>query len=120
MYVQDLASDFCDKKMTAEEFLNQYLPSRIDGHKKRVKSDKLGELLRDGQHNSWSGPSGHNHAAPYPSHGAPSYGSGHGHAPPYPSGAPSHSAPYPSGGQGHGHAPYPTGGMAMPMPSLYR
>lgn len=91
---EELANDFCDKKLTVEEFMLRYIPCRTVGNKRRIKVDKMAELLREGE-NPWS-------SVPGPSSSMP----------PYPT---SMGAPVP------GPAPYPSGsGFGMPMPSLYR
>ncbi|KAK7476422.1 hypothetical protein BaRGS_00032347 [Batillaria attramentaria] len=100
-----LADSFCEKNMSVEEFLAQYLPKRMLAHKRRIKAEKMGELLR-GSHGPMSPPA-------WPS-SAPTGSSFTATPAPYPPGPP--SVPYPVGGMGSSYG----GSFGMPDPSLYR
>ncbi|KAL8624667.1 hypothetical protein ACOMHN_038213 [Nucella lapillus] len=104
---EKLVDSFCDQNVSVEDFLAKYIPSRTAGHKRRIKAEKMGELLREGgQVSPWTSQaqSGVNMAPPYPS--GPSSNA----APPYPMGAGTGSA-----------LPYPVGASyGMPQPNLYR
>lgn len=106
---EELASDFCDKKMAVDEFLSRYIPCRVLGHKRRVKVEKMGELLRDSAAPWSTAPAASSGVDPF---AASRVGPGPPPAAPAPYPAPAH-VPYP--------APYPSGsGFGMPMPNLYR
>lgn len=73
-----IAEDFLDSSLTMDEFLDQFKSVRMEMHLRKLKVDKMQELLRygDGAGNgthqmnypgsNFYGPSGHN-SAPYPS-----------------------------------------------------
>lgn len=87
-----ISEDFLDQSLTIDEFLDQFKSSRIEMHLRKLKVDKMQELLRQG-------------AGPAPSQ--MNYGGSNFY------GQPTHgAAPYPSM-QGGG---YPM----MPMPPNYR
>lgn len=87
-----ISEDFLAQSLTIDEFLDTFKSSRIEMHLRKLKADKMQELLRQG-------PGGSAHMGYQPGN-SNFYGS------------PSHGAPYPmqqSGG-------YPM----MPMPPNYR
>lgn len=43
-----IAEDFLDQSLTIDEFLDQFKPSRIEMHLRKLKVDKMQELLRQG------------------------------------------------------------------------
>ena len=89
---QELANKFCEQGVSLEDFVARYIPARTVAHKRRIKAEKMGELLREGRQ-SWPppGPSGSSGVPPYPA------------------------------GPSVGVAPYPVGaGFGMPQPNLYR
>ena len=92
-----IAQDFLTQSLTIEEFLDQFKTVRMEMHLRKLKVDKMKELLR---HGAGSGPvpSQMN----YPPGGSNFYGT-----------------------PNHGNAPYPSmqGGYPMPMmpmPPIYR
>ena len=93
--LQELANKFCEQGVSLEDFLARYIPIRTVAHKRRIKTEKMGELLREGREtlSSWP-PQGH---------------SGPSAIPPYPMGPTVSAVPYPVGA-----------GFGMPQPSLYR
>ncbi|XP_005110858.1 vacuolar protein sorting-associated protein 37B [Aplysia californica] len=111
---EELADKFCSKDVDAEDFMTEYLPKRTVAHLRRIKSERLAELIRN------TGPGG---ASPgYGASRGAGAGSGggnnswgmsssvHGH----------HQAPYPdAGGPGGAVPPYPTSGFGMPQPNMY-
>ncbi|ESO95558.1 hypothetical protein LOTGIDRAFT_239432 [Lottia gigantea] len=44
---EDLASEFCSKEIDVNDFLQKYIPSRKEAHTKRIKSEKMGEIIRN-------------------------------------------------------------------------
>ena len=89
--------EFLGKAMSSDEFQEKFMEARKEMHLRKLKSDKMTELLRQ----------------PMPPNRPPVY-------PPqqnfYPM-PPTAGAPYPMGGG----MPYPPGGMpVMPMPNHYR
>ncbi|XP_076435120.1 vacuolar protein sorting-associated protein 37B-like [Babylonia areolata] len=106
---EKLTDSFCEQNTSVEDFLAQYIPSRTAGHKRRIKAEKMGELLREG-----------GLCSPWSSQSQGQVGSSADARPPYPMG--SGAPPYPVGaGSGGGGVPYPVGGgYGMPQPSVYR
>lgn len=103
---EKLAESFCEQNMSVEDFLAQYIPCRTMGHRRRIKAEKMGELLREGGHPS-----------PWTSQAQ----TGVSVAPPYPTGPSSSAAPYPVGAGPSSSLPYPVGSSyGMPQPNLYR
>ncbi|KAK7088437.1 vacuolar protein sorting-associated protein 37B-like [Littorina saxatilis] len=97
---EGVAEKLLDKETGLEEFLVSYIPCRKKAHMRRIKAEKMGELLRQGGHSS----------------GWPQSGGTPNHNPQYPPG-PS-SAPYPVGSSS---VPYPIGAAyGMPDPRSYR
>lgn len=92
------AQDFLAQSLTIDEFLEQFKASRMEMHLRKLKVDKMQELLR---HGAGSGPA--SSQMNYPPGGSNFYGT------------PSHgNAPYPS--MQPGGYPMPM----MPMPPNYR
>ncbi|XP_071110775.1 vacuolar protein sorting-associated protein 37B-like [Haliotis cracherodii] len=95
---EKMADDFCDNKISVEDFVNQYISQRTVAHTQRVKVDKMTELLRN-MH-------AENHPTLHRQQNASMRDSWHG----------SHQA----GGAGTVPAPYPTNGsFRMPQPGYY-
>ncbi|XP_025090563.1 vacuolar protein sorting-associated protein 37B-like isoform X2 [Pomacea canaliculata] len=90
---------FYNKSLSVEDFLAQFLPERTKAHLRRVKAEKMGELLRNG------GLSGH----------MPSSWTSPAHAPLF-------STPYPLGPPAGASAFSVSGGVPymMPQPNFYR
>ncbi|XP_050408160.1 vacuolar protein sorting-associated protein 37B [Patella vulgata] len=44
---EDLASDFCSEKCDVNEFLTQYIKLRSEAHTKRIKAEKMAEIIRN-------------------------------------------------------------------------
>lgn len=88
-----LVDEFLDKSLTLDEFLDKFKTERVEMHLRKLKAEKMQDLLRQGQHGGTNG-------ARYPPQQPPMgnfYGS-------------PNSAPYPS-----------MPGFPMPMPpSNYR
>ena len=93
--LQELANKFCEQGVSLEDFLARYIPIRTVAHKRRIKTEKMGELLREGRETLSSWP--------------PQVHSGPSTVPPYPMGPTVGAVPYPVGA-----------GFGMPQPSLYR
>lgn len=91
---QNLIQSMLGGEMSLDNFLELYLPKRRVAISRRVKVDKLKELIRSGTGVSAAG---YRQPAPAPA--------------PYPSPAPA-STPYPAAGP----TPYPPGGMPYPTP----
>lgn len=91
-----IAEDFLDSSLSMDEFLDQFKSVRIEMHLRKLKVDKMQELLRSGA-GAGNGPQHMN----YP--GNNFYGPSTGH----------NSAPYPSIQPG-------AGGYPMPMPPIFR
>lgn len=89
-----IAQDFLANSLTIDEFLEQFKTSRIEMHLRKLKADKMQELLRQGAGNPNAS------QMSYPPGNSNFYG------------APSHGMPYPSG--------QPGGYPMMPMPPNYR
>lgn len=89
-----IAEDFLDQSTTFEEFLDQFKSSRIEMHLRKLKVDKMQDLLRSG------GGSGAPSQMQYPPGGMGNF-----YGPP-----------------SHGQTPYPNmpGYPNMPMPPNYR
>lgn len=73
-----IAEDFFDQSLSIDEFLEQFKPSRIEMHLRKLKVDKMQELLRKGpaQHMNYPGPGMSNfygtpNPTPYPN--SPAY-----------------------------------------------
>ncbi|XP_046560540.1 vacuolar protein sorting-associated protein 37B-like [Haliotis rubra] len=95
---EKMAEDFCDNKISVEEFVNQYISQRTVAHTRKVKVDKMTELLRN-MH-------AENHPTLHRQQSASMNASWHGSNPP--------------GGAGNSPAPYPTNGsFRMPQPGYY-
>lgn len=87
---EEIANKFFDSSISHEEFLDQFKTSRTEMHLRKLKAEKMQELLRQGAH---QGISNNPHQQPaYPSSNF--YGGGGGM--PYPSNMPGFPAmPYP-------------------------
>lgn len=44
---EKLAEDYLDKKSETEQFLDEYIPKRTQAHLKRVKAEKMSELIQN-------------------------------------------------------------------------
>jgi ESCRT-I complex subunit VPS37 len=79
---EKISDDFLSRSLTTDEFLEQFKSSRTEMHLRKLKVDKMQELLRQGggsgqQHppqinyppgmSNFYGPSHHGGPAPYPS-----------------------------------------------------
>lgn len=89
-----------DKELSIDEFLDQFLTSRKTMHLRKIKSEKMSDLLRQ-QLAQQRGST-----AAYPNINSNFY--------PTP---PSNLLPYSSAGSS---MPYPMGPIHMPMPGVYR
>lgn len=112
---EQFADSFCEKNISVEEFVAQFLPQRTLAHKHRIKAEKMGELLRDSHAPScasaWPSSNTSQPCFPSPSHQSLAQA-------PYPTGPPPMvGAPYGSGSAYSLHGPSSYG---MPDPSLYR
>lgn len=95
---EDIVTKLQDREMTIEEFLEQFMTSRREMHLRKLKSEKMVELIRQQQANSRNGPP----ASPFTRPGSV-----------YPPG--NIYPPHPPAGGG---VPYPTqGSYGMPMPN---
>lgn len=93
----DIVTKFQDREMTVDEFLDQFMTARKEMHMRKLKSEKMLELIRQQQANN-----NRNIQPNMPSYPRP--GSIY---PP-----PTNMYPSPSSG-----VPYPSGPYGMPMPN---
>lgn len=91
-----LADRFCSAEIEAEDFLNDFLPQRTVAHLRRVKCERLADLLREGA--PGAGVGGGSHAGQHST-------------PPQPN-----RPPYPTHNTG---LPYPTSNYGMPQIGSY-
>lgn len=75
---EDIANQFFDSNLTTDEFLEQFKSSRTEMHLRKLKAEKMQELLRQGAH---QGINNNPHQPSYPTSNF--YGGGG--AMPYPS-----------------------------------
>lgn len=54
---EDIATKFFDSNLPTDEFLQQFQESRMEMHLRKLKSEKMQELLRRGAHQGVSQPS---------------------------------------------------------------
>lgn len=106
---EKVAEAFLSHTADVDKFLNDYTELRKTAHLRKVKTEKLEEIVKEQTHpmssqNSFTGPTPSRAApvAPYPMGGVQSS------RPPYPAAAPNHWAPQ--------MPPYPANG-AFPMPN---
>lgn len=78
-----IAENFSDKNITIDEFLEQFKSSRIEMHLRKLKVDKMQELLRQGPANG--APPPHMNYPP-----GPGMGNFYGSQAPYPTNMPSY------------------------------
>ncbi|XP_034660686.1 vacuolar protein sorting-associated protein 37B [Drosophila subobscura] len=103
---EEMVKKFNDNELNVEAFLEEFLASRRTMHLRRLKAEKMQDLIRKQRRSTAPG-----HLPAYgnvPASGF--YPSPGGSAMPYP---PTGGMPYPSAG---GPAPYPMMGPLMPMP----
>lgn len=101
-----IAKQFLDNELAMDAYLEQFMTPRKAMHSRKLKADKMVELLRNGTNQQ--------RPSALPSmHGSPASG-----AVPYPSHA---SGFYPTPQQpSAGTIPYPLGPISMPMPGMFR
>lgn len=92
-----------EKEITTEEFLEQFQSTRKEMHLRKLKIEKMIELMRQQQTNNRNG-------APYPN----SISSGLPYSRPAPGYPPTHFYPSPMSGPAQ---QYPPGAYGMPMPN---
>lgn len=63
----DIANEFLTGRIDVEKFLEDFKPVREKMHLRKLKFEKMSELIRNGQNNGYSRPN-----MPYPGYGAPS------------------------------------------------
>lgn len=102
---EEIAEDFCDKKIDIDTFLSEYIPRRSEAYMKKAKIEKAGELFRQ-----FSSTDPLSYSATSTSQNS------------YVSPQTSTSPGYMGAGYGVGSAPYPAPGLGrgMPMPSYYQ
>lgn len=54
---EDIATKFFDSEIATDEFLEQFKSSRMEMHLRKLKAEKMQELLRQGAHQGVSNPS---------------------------------------------------------------
>ena len=71
--LQELAEKFCSQELDVEEFMTNYLPKRTFAHLRRIKCERLPELIRNAGHiaggnsqRSAPYPTGNTSIPPYP------------------------------------------------------
>lgn len=96
---ENIVKQLLDKELVVEQFLDQYMSARKTMHSRKLKSEKMTELIRQNTRNIASG-GAMNSSGFYPSPGGL----------PYPMGNSSGSS---------GGVPYPMGPFQMPMPNQF-
>jgi len=91
---ENLAEQFCSQEIESEQFLTCYLPQRTVAHLRRIKSERLADLIREG------GTAGGQWGVPGPAVAS---------RPPYPAPTSSPAPPYPTSNYG----------MPQPNPNMY-
>ncbi|XP_047471930.1 vacuolar protein sorting-associated protein 37B-like isoform X1 [Penaeus chinensis] len=86
---ENLVKSFLDKEQEVDDFLTEFLTKRKTAHLRRIKSEKIVDILNK---------SSNSHSTPYPSQPAPA-GGGY--------------------GPGQWQSPYPPQSMNMPMPGYH-
>lgn len=56
MFHKALANDLLDGKLQIDEFLEQYVSERTVYHLRKIKADKMAEIVRRGPQNQQHGP----------------------------------------------------------------
>lgn len=103
---EKIVKQFLDSELAIDVYLEQFMGPRKTMHSRKLKAEKMVELLRNGTNQHRTGPLPALHGAPalgmqpYPSHASGFYP-----PPPQPSAGP---------------IPYPLGPIAMPMPGMFR
>ena len=46
--MKELADRFCNQEVDADDFLSQYLPKRTVAHLRRIKTERLADMVRSG------------------------------------------------------------------------
>ncbi|XP_062565971.1 vacuolar protein sorting-associated protein 37B [Armigeres subalbatus] len=101
-----IAKQFLDNELAIDAYLEQFMTPRKAMHSRKLKADKMVELLRNGINQQRP-------SALPPMHGSPASG-----AIPYPSHAGGFYPPPPQ--PSAGTIPYPLGPISMPMPGMFR
>lgn len=103
---EKIVKQFLDNELAIDAYLEQFMSPRKAMHSRKLKAEKMVELLRNGTNQQRSGPLAPLHGSPAPGvFPYPSHGSGFYPPPPQPSA---------------GTIPYPLGPISMPMPGLFR
>lgn len=101
---EQIVKQFLDNEITIDAYLDTFMTSRKTMHSRKLKAEKMAELVRNGATGASSQQQRPAFGSPYPpAAAAPLAGSGF-----YP------PAPNP------GAVPYPLGPVVMPMPGMYR
>lgn len=90
---EKMIQNFLDKELSVEDFLSEFISKRTTAHNRRIKAEKVAEMIRSGRLSN---------------------GTTQAPAPPQGGGVPYPQLPYPSAGQ---PLPYPTN-FNMPMPGF--
>ncbi|XP_053697583.1 uncharacterized protein LOC128744536 [Sabethes cyaneus] len=99
---EKIVKQFLDNDITIDVYLEQFMSSRKAMHSRKLKAEKMTELVRNGLNQS---------AAHGVMHGTPTFGMG-----PTPGRTSGFYPPPPTTGA----VPYPLGQIAMPMPGMFR
>ncbi|XP_058821905.1 uncharacterized protein LOC131683700 [Topomyia yanbarensis] len=102
---EKIVKQFLDNDITTDVYLEQFMSSRKSMHSRKLKAEKMAELVRNGLNQQSSG------AVPG-LHGSPSFG-----MVPYPRSSGFYPSPNPPTA---GSIPYPIGPIGMPMPGMFR
>lgn len=103
---EKIVKQFLDSELAIDAYLEQFMGSRKVMHSRKLKAEKMVELLRNGTNQQRSVPLPPMHGSPAMGmHPYPPHASGFYPPPPQPSAGP---------------IPYPLGPIAMPMPGMFR
>lgn len=103
---EKIVKQFLDNELAIDAYLEQFMGLRKAMHSRKLKAEKMVELLRNGTNQHRSGPLPALHGSPaLGMHPYPPHASGFYPSPPQPSAGP---------------IPYPLGPISMPMPGMFR
>ncbi|XP_065092069.1 vacuolar protein sorting-associated protein 37B [Ochlerotatus camptorhynchus] len=103
---EKIVKQFLDNELAIDAYLEQFMGPRKAMHSRKLKAEKMVELLRNGMNQQRPGPLPPQHGSPgLGMHPYPSHTSGFYPPPPQPSAGP---------------IPYPLGPISMPMPGIFR
>lgn len=97
---ESIVKQLLDKELAVEQFIDQYMTARKTMHERKLKSEKMTDLIRQAARNIGRGGGGNMNAS-----------SGF-----YPPPSSTGGLPYPSAAGG---VPYPLGQFQMPMPNQF-